>query len=193
MRFKYFAVSLIILVVLAFTAAGQKVVNGNLGFLKKNMPINTEFVYDSMGVGRYNYESEYVKAKVAEHNDAVPGKGDDWLLTWNHNKEIVFPDAFIQAFNLRLKKAGVIASLNQPSAQYTMVVKTIFFEAGFSMFVSESSNINLEILFYQSDDRGHEIAKIEVGFINGTGGYPEIAYQHAGSVLGKYLYKSVYK
>lgn len=193
MNLKQFAISLIIIVVLTSNVAGQQVVKGNLDFLKNDITLNIEFLYDSMGVGRYIYEFDYIKDKVTEHNEAVPGKGDDWLVNWNHNKEIVFPDAFIQAFNLRLTKAGVVATLDQSATQYTMVVKTIFFEAGFSMFASESSNVDVEILFYQSDDREHELAKIEIGFVNGAGGYPETAYQHAGSIFGKYLYKTVYK
>jgi len=195
MKTKTFAIILILTSSIVNSVSAQMLMSGDLLFIKNEKIINTEFVYDSMGVGKFKTEAEYTLKKVIEHNDSRPGKGDQWLADWNDRKAIDYPNAFIASFNKKLKKSGLVAVRQQSSAKYTIVIRTLHFEAGFSgyMYVTELSNVELEILFYESNDRSHLVAKLYFGTVAGAGGVPASAYSVAGSITGKYLLKNVYQ
>ena len=195
MKTKTFTLILILTISIVNSASAQKLMSGDLLFLKNEKIINTEFVYESMGVGRFKTEAEYTLNKVTEHNDARSGKGDKWLADWNNRKAIDYPNAFIASFNKKLKKSGLVAVKQESAAKYTMVIRTLHFEAGFSgyMYIYEPSYVELEILFYESIDRSHLVAKLYFGSVTGAGGAPASAYGVAGSSTGQYLSKNVFQ
>ena len=67
-------------------AQENALVSGNLDFLKQEKVFYIDFSYDQMAVGDFRTESDYINKKVAEQNNAEPGKGDKWLVKWNQKK-----------------------------------------------------------------------------------------------------------
>jgi hypothetical protein len=186
MKTKFSALILLLSITSFKTLSAQPLLSGNLLFLKHEKVINIEFVYDSMGVGSKT-EAEYILEKVNEQNESLPGKGDKWLVEWNDNKAFNYPNAFIVNFNKKMKKSGIVAEKHSSAAKYTMVVKTHHFESGFSGIglITMASEVNLEILFYESNIRSQEVAKLSLGSVSGASGAPATAYGVAGTNTAK--------
>ncbi|MEI7661267.1 MAG: hypothetical protein WCK34_03675 [Bacteroidota bacterium] len=206
MKNKFFSLTFILTIFFVMTLSAQEskskdvevpdnVVFGDLKFLKSEKIINTEFVYDSMGVGKMT-ENEYIMQKVTELNNSQSGKGDKWLVDWNDRKKFNYPVAFMESFNKKLMKSGLVAEKNASAAKYTMVVKTLYFEAGFYLLgldIAEASKVILEILFFESNNRSLPIATIFLVPASGGGGAPAMAYGAAGKIAGKYLVQNVFQ
>ena len=85
-------------------AADFEYIRGDLSFLKNESVINVIFSWDSIAVGIFKTEEEYIAKKVAEYNTAKSGEGDQWVEEWNSNKTKYFEPGFIQGLNEKYKK-----------------------------------------------------------------------------------------
>ena len=177
--------------------------------LKHEKTINLEFSYDSMAVidpvANYQTEDDYIQKKMKEHNDAEPGKGKKWLAEWNRNKIVLFEPTCIKYLNKRLGKYGVEAGKNQPTALYTILVKTVLIDTGWPgwSYVYGPATINLEMIIYKTNDKSKIVARYYFYGITGAGGATDYssssgerigyAYRYAGYIIGELLVKKVYK
>lgn len=85
---------------LAFQTRAQEInlIEGSFKMLLSEKTVDLSFTYDSLQVGKYKNESEYVNKKIAEINKKDPGKGDAWALEWTAQRKRDFEPAFIKAF-----------------------------------------------------------------------------------------------
>ena len=88
--------------------------------------VTLQFTYDSLQVGKYKIEADYVNKKVTEINKKYPGKGDEWAKEWIAQRKEKFEPAFTDAFK---KSSGLNIS---DSAKYTLIFHTTYIEQGFS-------------------------------------------------------------
>jgi len=176
---------------------------GDVNLIKNTKTFNVEFNFDSIKIGELANETEYINQKIKEHNAEVAGKGEQWCIEWKDNKKTRFIPAFLENFDFAAKKAGISLALNDKNQAYTMLVKTTFIEIGFTgySFAKSPAKINLEFIFYKSNDRQHPLTTIAVNEVKGTvgeWGYTSglriaSGYAEAGTELAKFLVKAIYK
>lgn len=174
-----------------------KVNSGNLDFLKGVDVINVEYDYESMGVGKYDRESDYVADKVSDYNAKEPGRGDTWKESWVADREERFEPKFEELINKSLEKKNVSVG-GHPDAEYTLILKTTFTEPGFNVgVVRKNASINCEAVFV-STSSGEELATVTITNSPGRGGMGydfdtgfriQEAYAKAGKELGRFISK----
>ncbi len=59
-----------------------KLIEGDLGSVRAEKTFNLEFRYDSLSVGKFHNEQDFVNKKIAERNKKHPGDGDAWAKSW---------------------------------------------------------------------------------------------------------------
>lgn len=179
---------------------GQQIclVSGNLDFLNGQTKLMTKYDYEGMSVGEYDNELHYVDEMVKKLNEDKPGKGDKWREGWFRNKTKRFHPSFELALNKRVKKKGVIFGSIFEDAKYTLIIKFIRIEPGYSFaFASAVSNISVYMIFIETNNPENEMARILIPICTGsTAGYMadriENTYVKCGNELGKYLVEKTF-
>ncbi len=168
-----------------------KTVNGDENILKNETTINVQFIYDGMSVGKYDKESDYIKAKTDEYNKKEPGRGDSWAKSWVTDRASRYEDRFINEFqdatNMTVKK----------DAKYTLVFKTTSTEPGYNIVISrKNAEIDAEAWIVETANPSKKLAEFTVknapgriygGYDYDTGTRIAEAYAVSGKRLGKYL------
>ncbi|MFT4153915.1 hypothetical protein [Parafilimonas sp.] len=190
---KSIALAAIALFVFADSLKAQKIrlIQGSIDAVKAETAINFEYTYDSMRVGKFDKEADYIAKKTEEYNNKEAGRGDRWAKAWVDDRQSRFEPKFETLFTEYSNKT------NSKSAKYTMVFKTIFTEPGFNVGVArKNAQIDAIVLLVETANQGNVIAKITVdnalgrtfgGYDFDTGGRIAEAYADAGKALGKYL------
>jgi hypothetical protein len=163
-----------------------------LDFLREDSILNVVYNYDNLYVGRIT-EQEYLERRVKDESD------HQWFVRWIGNRPLLFQPAFEGTLNKRLKKKKVKFFVRQKkaNAKYTMVVKTKSIEPGFWAYkVSESSDVEIDFIFFKSSDPDKVIAMVHGknfrGFSVEPGTRIANAYARAGWLLGDYLKEYVF-
>ncbi|MEO6491032.1 MAG: hypothetical protein ABIO04_13905 [Ferruginibacter sp.] len=184
---------LIALMFLSMHMNAQKIktVDGDLSVLKSEESINIEFVYDGMSVGKYDKESDYIKAKTEEYNKKEQGRGDTWAKSWVTDRAGRFESRFINEFQDASKMTV------KPTAKYTMIFKTTTTEPGYNIVISrKNAEIDAEVTIVETADRAKKLATLSVanapgriygGYDYDTGTRIAESYAVAGKRLGKYI------
>lgn len=149
---------------LAFTTNAQKVklTSGNLGFLKGEKTIATEFTYDNMTVGKKKKEADYVAEKVAAYNKKEPGKGDSWQKAWESDKANRFPSKFTELYNKNTSDVTPKANTHG-EGKYKMIVNTTYMEPGWNIGVSRMPAMcNYHIKFVEAANPSTSLAEVDV-------------------------------
>ena len=164
---------------------------GSFKILIDEKTVNLEFTYDSLQVGKYKNESDYVKKKVTEINKKYPGKGDSWALQWTAQRKEYFEPWFVKAFKA---SSGKDTSL---TSRYTLIFNTSYIEQGFSssaILVHKNPEIRGELILIDSKDGNKIIAKAKITKAMGkagphfeTGEHLEGAYAEAGDSAGAFV------
>ena len=100
--------------------------NGSFKMLLQGKTLDLQFTYDSLQVGKYKIEADYVNKKVTEINKKYPGNEEEWAMEWIVQRKEKFEPAFTEAF----KKSSGLKILD--SAKYILIFHTSFIEQGFS-------------------------------------------------------------
>ena len=178
---------------LALQTRAQEInlIEGSFKILLSEKTVDFLFTYDSLQVGKYKNESEYVNKKVAEINKKDPGKGDAWALEWTAQRKRDFEPAFIKAF-----KASSGKEISIPS-KYTLIFNTSYIEQGFSsaaILVHKNPEIRGELILTESGDKTKIIAKAKITKAMGkagphfeTGEHLDGAYEEAGDGAGAFI------
>lgn len=182
---------------LAITGFAQKIklIQGDLGVLKGQTAVKTEFEYD-MSVGKFDKEEDYIAHKKKELNGKEPGRGDSWEKSWTDDRQERFEPQFRELFS----KHSEISTVGD-NAQYTMIFKTIKTEPGFNVGVaSRPAFIDAEATIVETANPTKIIAKISIskapgrdvmGFDYETGARLQEAYAKAGKELGGFIRKNI--
>ncbi len=113
----------------ALTVIGpkNKVDEGDLGPLKGQTSIKTEFKYE-MSVGKFDKEDDYIAKKKTELNEKEAGRGDTWEKNWKSDRQDRFEPQFRELFSKHseMSTAG-------DNAKYTLIFKTVHTEPGFNV------------------------------------------------------------
>jgi hypothetical protein len=188
---------LIMLLILVINGFSQKFIpyTGDIKVIKDEKTLNVQFFYDKMKVGEFNSEKEYTDHRVKEYDDKKQGKGAEWLAEWNSYKKI-WENNFIKDINKRLKKQSVVFSLDQKQAKYMLLLYPLFLDIGFdAVMVSKASELDVEILIFESEHMENQIARIMIdNSLGGGAGWKGIGftYNSLAKKFGKFLKKNVY-
>jgi len=191
---KLFAFSTI-LILLAFSgnlkAQKIKVTEGSIDAIKSESSLNMEYTYDSMKVGKYDIEADYIAKKTEDYNKKESGKGDTWAKSWVDDRKYRFEPKFEELFTENSKKT------KDKKAKYTLIFKTIFTEPGYNVGISrKNAQIDAVVLIVETANRSNVVAKLTLddalgrtfgGYDFDTGERLSEAYADAGKALGKYL------
>ncbi|HEX6224449.1 MAG TPA: hypothetical protein VFZ52_08565 [Chryseolinea sp.] len=186
----------IVLIATCTSVLAQKIklTEGDLGPLKGQTSIKTEFKYD-MSVGKFDKEEEYIEQKKKELNEKEAGRGDSWEKNWKSDRQDRFEPQFRELFSKHSEMSTV-----GDDAKYTLIFKTVHTEPGFNVHVmSKPAYIDAEAWIVDSQDPNKVIAKITIakalgrdvfGFDYETGLRLQEAYAKAGKELGGYIRKN---
>jgi len=183
-----------ILLVSATSKAISQVITlteGSFKILLSEKNVNLKFTFDSLQVGKYKNEADYVNKKVSEMNKKYPGKGDDWAANWTKQRKTLFEPAFIKTFVSSSGKDTL------STAAYTLIFNTNFIEQGFStsgILVHKDPEIRGELLLIKSDGSSGIIARAKLTKAIGkagphfeTGDHVDAAYAEAGDGSGAFI------
>ena len=167
-----------------------EVKSGNFDFLKGQKALLVQYDYSNMSVGKYDKEADYIDLKVAEGNDAEPGKGDNWKKEWFDKRSNAYEPSFEELFNKYMEKSGLACSKDSKDAAYSMNVHTVFTDVGYYIGVSSRpSYISAEITFTKISS-GEKAAVVFMEKCPGVGGIKE-AYAKLGKSLAAFLEKKM--
>ncbi len=167
-----------------------EVKSGNFDFLKGQKALLVQYDYSNMSVGKYDKEADYIDLKVAEGNDAEPGKGDKWKKEWFDKRSNAYEPSFEELFNKYMEKSGLACNKDSKDAAYSMNVHTVFTDVGYYIGVSSKpSYISAEITFTKISS-GEKTAVVFMEKCPGVGGIKE-AYAKLGKSLAAFLEKQM--
>ena len=122
-KFSLFGISImLILSVFSFSNQSlhaQKILSGDLKFLKGQKSINVVFDYTNFKIEK-DTEVEYLTKEVADMNKKDAGSGDKFREEWEKDKQA----RFIDAFNKDMKEKLDIP-INDAKAKYTVIISNI--------------------------------------------------------------------
>jgi len=186
----------IVLVSLCTSVMAQKIklIDGNLGPLKGQTSVKTEFKYE-MSVGKFDKEDDYIKEKKKELNEKEAGRGDSWEKNWKSDRQDRFEPQFRELFAKHSEM-----STTGDNAKYALIFKTVHTEPGFNVHVmSKPAYIDAEAWIVDAQDPNKVVAKISItkalgrdvfGFDYETGLRLQEAYAKAGKELGGFIRKN---
>jgi len=191
-------ISLLTFVSFAFIyAQDNALISGNMDFLKQEKRFNVEFSYESMAVGVFRTEAEYVQKKVTELNNSESGKGDKWLVKWNFKKSSDFPRCFLKSLNKKINKAEMNADTALINTKYTFLIKPYYLEEGWDVVINSTPAIvRLQILVCETANNNIQVAEFRITGEFSSGGQVfggMVAFDEAGKEFGKFLLKSLKK
>ena len=142
--------------------------DGDMSPLKGEKNIAVEFRYDSMAVGKFPKEADYVEKHKNDINKRHSPKGDEWAKNWVDDRQSRYEPKFLNTFTqfAPIQPGG--------KAKYTLILHTTFTEIGAGMGgamfgVSKSAYINAEADIVESANKSHVIARIEIYKANSEG------------------------
>ncbi|PVD51278.1 hypothetical protein DC498_15470 [Terrimonas sp.] len=171
-----------------------KVLEGDIpADFKDQKSVNTEFTYENIGVGKYDKEEDYIKAKTEEYNQKEPGRGDNWAKSWIADRKNRFEPKFDELFT---KYSDLTLNKN---SKYTIIFHTTFLEPGFNIGITrKNATINGEALIVETANKSKVLAKISIDKAPGksfwgndydTGERLSECYATAGRAVGKFVKK----
>ena len=165
--------------------------DGSFKILIQEKKFVLQFIYDSLQVGKYKIEADYVNKKVTEINKKYPGKGDEWATEWIAQRKEKFEPAFTEAFK---KSSGLNIS---DSANYTLIFHTTYIEQGFNsagILVHKNPEVRGELILIETADKNNIKAKAKITKAMGkagphfeTGDHVDEAYFEAGNAAGSFI------
>ena len=175
-----------------------KTTEGDPSVLKNESNINIEFTYDSISVGKFADEKEYIKKKTDEYNAKEPGRGDKWAQSWINDRQARYEPKFIELFKTNSGMAIMT------DAKYTLIFKTKSIEPGYNVAGGmvafggrKNAEIDAEAWIVETADRSKRIAVITIenapggtfgGYDYDTGTRIAESYAISGKKLAKHIY-----
>ena len=166
---------------------------GDLSPLKNQKTFNVIVIphVEKMGVAEQP-DSVYIATRISEWNTEEPGKGDQWLNTWN-NARSNFKPAFIAGMNEGLTKSGIAIGPSDSQAEFTLTIYTRHLMEWWS-----DVYVIFDVQVIKTSEPENEVALIRcpTNYSARGGDYTESkyekAYYTAGFLLGKYFEEEIY-
>ncbi len=168
-------------------------------FMQGTDKILVKFDYSAVRVGKFATEAEYIENRMAEIDEKEPGKGDEWRVKWEEQKDSVFEHQFIKLMNDQTGKKGVFAGTDFNDAPLTMMVHVTFIEPGWNIGISRrNAEVSMTIEIYKTGDMNNPLVVYEMNRLQGVGamgfdfdaGYRiGQSFARGGRDLGKFLVK----
>ena len=186
-----------ILVALCFlNSYGQKLVDGNLDFLKNEKTIHiifdhskTVFLFDDS-----EPEERYVERKVIE-------EGEQWKSDWETKKRSIqsglFCAVFLKELNLEIFDNNcTLRAGKYDTAKYTMVVEIKVICSGRNAGPMSDDPYMSATIYIRETGSNKNLAQIEIKNIEGSpfsdlSGRIESVYEYVGDELGEFMAKKI--
>jgi len=197
-------ISVMIFATLVFSTSCGSVVKYKEGDKAKSYmqgvdKILVKFDYSAVKVGKFATEAEYMEKRMAEIDEKEPGKGDEWKVKWEEQKDSVFAHQFIKLMSDRTNKKGIQVGTDLTDAPITVLVNVVFIEPGWNIGISRrNAEVNLVVEIYKTGDMQNPLAVYEMKRLQGVGamgfdfdaGYRiGQSFARGGRELGKFLAK----
>ncbi len=150
---KKLIVVLLCVIAFVFSSNAQKVKvkQGDLNFLKGQTELHVKFVYDNLGVGKFDKEEDYVNKKVRDYNKKEPGRGDAWHKAWIADRDEHYEVKFEELMNEYLDKINLQIGNHYTDAKYTLIFDTYFIEPGYNIGISRrNAYISAKAIFVET-------------------------------------------
>lgn len=146
--------------IIGLKAQDVKLKEGNVDFLKGTKNLVVKFTYDpNMKIGKMT-EKDYIDKKVNDLNKKEAGTGDEWKEKYYSDRTTLFEPKFMGYFNQHVSPVGVVIEKASATAEYVMIVNTIFIEPGFNIgYMDKPAYVNYEISFVPVNDESKVLAK----------------------------------
>jgi hypothetical protein len=141
------------------------ILSGDLKNVKGISEYHCTFDYKDMQVNGFDSEAAFLKEKIEKrqkYNDGmdIKGKAVKFEKDWFEDRVNKYEPAYINYFNARLEKEKVKAVIN-PSAQYTMNVKTTWIYPGYELAQVEPAKISAIITIFETANPSNVLLAIE--------------------------------
>ncbi|MFT3909627.1 MAG: hypothetical protein QM737_09395 [Ferruginibacter sp.] len=140
-----------------------KLKEGSVEALKNEKAFKFEYNYDSMSVGEFPKEADFVAKRTLELNQSNPGRGDKWAASWVSDRKDLCEPKFEDEFNREFK------TIEDADTKYTIIVHTTATEPGYMGSVAgilpggkKAAEITAEITIVETADHTKKIAVITI-------------------------------
>lgn len=189
-------ITLLIVTLCFLTSYGQKLVEGNLKFLKNEKTIhiifdysNTVFLFDDS-----ESEEKYVEREVIE-------EGEQWKTDWETKKRNIqsglFNAKFLKEFNLEIFDNNCsLRAGKYETAKYTMVVVIKVICSGRNAGPMSVDPYMSATIFIMETGSSQNLAQIEIKKIEGSpfsdlSGRIESVFENVGDELGEFMAQKI--
>lgn len=191
---KYILLLMVSLLFAGFTNAQKiKVESGDLSFMKDLAELNITFEYpEDMKLGKTTQDA-YIEDKMKDAEKKEEGAGEAWKESYYADRTEHYEPMFMEGMDKYTGDLYVVQ--DDPSYEYTMIVKTTFMEPGFNLgFQSKKSAIDLLLTFVETENPENVVAVVKLTKAPGAATFDlglrvGDAYFTAAQVFGKYIKK----
>ena len=133
--------------------------SGDINELKKVTKVNILYDYKEMGVGAFKKEEDYIAKKFKDYEEkGKKDKAEKLKQSWDKGKNEIYPNHFEELFNKYGAKINLTGKNNGTTAEYTLTVKTTFFEPGYNIGIDKKpAYVDMECIF--TDKAGKELVR----------------------------------
>jgi hypothetical protein len=171
-------------------AQKMKWIYGNFDILKNEMAVTLSFKYDSMRVGKFESEAEYIREMRLKHDESEVGTSEIWEKEWKDNRGDEFEPRFTTLF---FKYSKLIP--DRDLAQYSLVFHTTRIEPGWNAgVVSLPAYIDGEMWLIKNSEPDKVLAKLGIYNVPGEKSYANTtrlrigeSYAIAGRTIAKFI------
>ncbi|WP_430613299.1 hypothetical protein [Flavobacterium sp. JP2137] len=146
------------------SAQKMTVIQGDSRFLKEQKEVNVEFVYDNYTLLKEQISEEvYIEQRSADLNQKTATVGDTWVKKWNSSKELIWEPKFLELLNVvhAKKKKDIRFIQNNPTAKYTLIVKTVWIYPGWDAgIMKQAAKVSTLLYFVATDNRDKALLTI---------------------------------
>ncbi len=187
---------LILLTLCFLNSYGQKLVEGNLEFLKNEKTIHVVFDYSKTVFLFDDSEPEgrYVERQAIE-------EGEQWKIDWETKKAAIksglFHPEFLKEFNLEIfDNNGSLKGGTYETAKYTMVVVINVICSGRNAGPMSDDPYMSATIYIRETGSSKNLAQIEIKKIEGSpfsdlSGRIESNFENVGDELGEFMAKKI--
>lgn len=140
------------------TVNGQKVVTGDLSFLKGQKSINVVFDYSGMKIEKQT-EAEFVASEAQAKEAKEAGTGEKFKADWEKDKA----ERYLAAFN-KILGAELQIKTDDPAATYTLIVYNIDLTNkgwGNKFSGGNPASMNVDFKFVETANQANTLCEIK--------------------------------
>lgn len=198
---KLFAVAALLSATTVAFAQKTKISTGTFSELKGQTEVNLVFDYSALEcVGGAPFskkpkpEAEWLEEMKNKKNEKEAGTGDDWVKRWNTAKTAAFEPNFEIKMSEEWKGTTVKRGLD--NAKYTIVIKVLYTDPGFSIGVSSSDawlDAEISVVETGSDKTSSSLTMTKIKGASATKSIPGMPVDIGGMTFEKRLGESYEK